>query len=57
MYVATYEKSSQVIWNALPHIVYHGLVCYSYHYDFKVSSNNVVDIHLDFLKNLKGIKK
>ena len=28
MYVATYETSSQIIWNALLHNFYHRLVCY-----------------------------
>ena len=28
MNVATYEEPGRIIWNALPHIVYHRLVCY-----------------------------
>ena len=28
MYIATYERSSQIIWSALLHNVYHRLVCY-----------------------------
>ena len=48
MSVATYEKSSPMIWNALLHNVYHRIVCY-FSYETSMTEDQecflLVDIH------------
>ena len=40
MYIATYETSSQVIWNALLHNVYHRLMCYFSYDETSMAENS-----------------